>query len=329
MDILMIKPWLWLPPEWSHVMAPHFLPILAHCGDQKTPQWNSFEWKGHVFQNPLGVAGGVDKEGHQILAWQSLGAGFVEVGTITPRPQTPNPGKIMDRQNSTLSLWNKMGFPNEGVEVLKKRLEALGGKSQIPLFINIGKNRETPNESAYQDYLKCIQELRNLIKVFVINISSPNTKGLRDLQSVASLRELLKPLRNEANNHSLLLKLSPDMESDALKDILDLCLHEKIDGVILTNTTLQRPLKSLPYSNEGGLSGEPLKEFSRKALVTAVKHVGNDKNKLLLVSVGGVTNAEEVQWRLNQGAHLVQTYSGLIFEGPFFFKKVAKKIWQQ
>lgn len=324
-----MKPWLWLPPEWAHIIAPHFLPLIAHCGVKKTPQWKSFEWKGNVFQNPLGVAGGVDKEGHQILAWQALGAGFVEVGTITPRPQTPNPGKIMDRQYSTLSLWNKMGFPNEGVQVLKKRLENIDGKLQIPLFVNIGKNRDTPNENAYLDYLKCIQELKNLTKVFVINISSPNTKGLRDLQATESLRQLLKPLRNEATEQSLLLKLSPDMETDALKDILDLCLHEKIDGVILTNTTLQRPIKSLPYSSEGGLSGEPLKEFSRKALQTAVLHLGSDKNKLLLVSVGGVTNTTEVQWRLDHGAHLVQTYSGLIFEGPFFFKKVAKQLWQQ
>jgi dihydroorotate dehydrogenase len=311
-------------------MAPHFLPLLAHCGDSKTPQWKSFEWRGMQFQNPLGVAGGVDKEGHQLLAWQSLGAGFVEVGTITPRSQTPNPGKIMDRQYSTLSLWNKMGFPNEGVQVLKARLEQIQDKLYIPLFVNIGKNRDTANEDAHLDYLKCIKELKDLTKVFVINISSPNTKGLRDLQSTENLRKLLRPLRQEAANHSLLLKLSPDLETDALKDLLDLCLTEQIDGVILTNTTLQRLNESLPFSQtEGGVSGAPLRELSRKALITATHHVGSDRNKLLLVSVGGVTDVAEVQWRLSHGAHLVQTYSALVFEGPFFFKKVAKNLWQQ
>jgi dihydroorotate dehydrogenase len=326
----LMKPWLWLPPTWSHLLAPHLLPILAYCGDTQTPQWRPFHWRGVHFQNPLGVAGGVDKEGHQLTSWQALGAGFVEVGTITPLPQTPNPGKIMDRQLSSLSLWNKMGFPNQGVHVLKNRLEQIGDKLHIPLFINIGKNRDTPNENAYKDYLTCIKELKQHTKVFVVNISSPNTKGLRDLQSLESLRNLLKPLRQEATKHSLLLKLSPDMEADALKDLLDLCLTEQINGVILTNTTLQRPNNSLPYSTtEGGVSGAPLKELARKSLLTAVKHVGGDREKLLLVSVGGITDTEEVQWRLDHGAHLVQTYSALVFQGPFFFKKVAKALWQQ
>jgi dihydroorotate dehydrogenase len=330
MGSVLMKPWLWLPPTWSHVMAPHLLPILAQCADSKTPQWKSFDWKGNQFKNPLGVAGGIDKEGHQLIAWQSLGAGFVEVGTITPRPQTPNPGKIMDRQLSTLSIWNKMGFPNEGVQVLKTRLEKIGDKIQIPLFVNIGKNRDTANDNAYQDYLICIKELKQLTKVFVINVSSPNTKGLRDLQSAESLQKLLQPLRQEAANHSLLLKLSPDMDADSLKRLLDLCLTEQIDGVVLTNTTLQRPNKSLPYSAvEGGVSGAPLRELSRQALLTAIQHVGADRSKLLLVSVGGVTDSAEVQWRLDHGAHLVQTYSALIFQGPFFFKKVAKDLWQQ
>jgi dihydroorotate dehydrogenase len=330
MESILMKPWLWLPPAWSHKLAPHLLPLLAHCGDTKTPQWQSFEWRGNLFNNPLGVAGGVDKAGHQLLAWQALGAGFIEVGTITPRPQTANPGKIMDRQYTTLSLWNKMGFPNEGVQTLKNRLEQIHDKIHIPLFVNIGKNRDTPNENAEQDYLACIKELKNLAKIFVINISSPNTKGLRDLQSTENLRKLLRPLRQEAANHSLLLKLSPDLEPEALKDLLDLCLTEQINGVILTNTTLQRPLASLPYSTtEGGVSGAPLRALSRKSLLTAVEHLGLDRNKLLLVSVGGVTDAEEVQWRIQHGAHLVQTYSALVFQGPFFFKKVAKTLWQQ
>lgn len=328
-----IKPWLWMPAQWSHHIAPLALPIAAQlsktCGDANTPEWKSFHWRGLHFANPLGVAGGVDKEGYQLLSWQALGAGFMEVGTITPRPQGPNPGKIIDRDSATRSLWNKMGFPNQGIEALKKNLDKIKDDLKIPLFINIGKNRETPNENAVDDYLKCITGLKNETSVFVINISSPNTKGLRDLQNLEVIRKLLKPLRQAASDHSLLLKLSPDLTADALKDLLDVCLQENINGVILTNTTQQRPLNNLPFSaSEGGVSGAPLRDISRKALVDTIKHVGNDKNKLLIVSVGGVTDIEEVEWRLNHGAHLVETYSALIFDGPFFFKKAAKHQWQ-
>jgi dihydroorotate dehydrogenase len=306
-------------------MAPHLLPLIAQCGDKKTPQWKSITWKGHQFQNPLGVAGGVDKSGSQLLAWQALGAGFVEVGTITPKPQVANPGKIMDRDYRTRSLWNKMGFPNEGIQALKIRLEKIQHQLHIPLFINIGKNRDTPNENAHKDYLTCIRELRNSTQVFVINISSPNTKGLRDLQSIENLRTLIQPLRQEAAQHSLILKLSPDLEPDTLKSILDLCITEQINGVILTNTTSQRPI-NLPHFSitEGGVSGAPLRELSRKSLITAIDHIGIDQNKLLLISAGGITDKNEVEWRLNHGAHLVQTYSALVFDGPFFFRKVAK-----
>lgn len=322
-----MKPWLWLPPTWSHTMAPALLPLASIFSSNEDLRWKTFDWKGQKFLNPLGIAGGVDKSGTQLIHWQKLGAGFLEVGTITPNPQNPNPGLIMDRDTKTFSVWNKMGFPNPGAESVKSVLFNLLPHLKIPLFINIGKNRDTDNSSALQDYLKAFQILKDCAKTFVINISSPNTKGLRDLQSKTYLKSLLAALRQEMSEHHLLVKLSPDMSSDQLKESLDVGLEEKIDGFILTNTTLQRPIP-LPYSPlEGGVSGDPLKMLSRQTLEIAVHHLGMDKQKILLVSVGGIMDANEIQWRLDQGANLIQVYAALIYHGPYFFKSMARQKW--
>ncbi len=322
-----MKPWLWLPPKWSHSLAPTFLPLATLFSSSEELRWKSFEWKGNSFLNPLGIAGGVDKTGTQLRHWQKLGAGFLEVGTITPRPQGPNPGLIMDRDTKTFSIWNKMGFPNPGAEHVREVLLSLKGELKVPLFINIGKNRDTDNNEALSDYLKTFQILKECGKTFVVNISSPNTKGLRDLQTKSHFKNLLSTLRNEMPEHNILVKLSPDMSQDQLKECLDIGLEEKIDGFILTNTTLQRPI-TLPFAPlEGGVSGDPLKSLSRQSLETTVHHLGKDKNKVLLVSVGGVMDAREIQWRLDHGANLVQVYAALIYHGPFFFKEMARQSW--
>lgn len=322
-----MKPWLWLPAKWSHTLAPTLLPLMSWCGSQSPTRWRPFSWKGLEFANPLGLAGGVDKDGRQLLNWQRLGAGFLEVGTITPRPQGPNPGRIMDRDTRTLSVWNKMGFPNPGAENVQKVLESIHSEIKVPLFINIGKNRDTDNSAAMSDYVKAYQILKNSSQTFVINISSPNTKGLRDLQSKSALQELLKSLRNEIGDKNLLLKLSPDLSDDQLKECLDIGLKENMDGFILTNTTLQRPC-DLPYSpQEGGVSGIPLKDLSRHSLKVSLNHLGDDRKQKLIISVGGIMDANEIQWRLDQGANLVQVYSALIYSGPFFFRKMARQTW--
>ncbi len=336
------KPWLFLPAPFAHKLAAVALPIAAqfgkwaygHSKQQVTPVWKSLQWQNILFKNPLGVAGGVDKEGSQLIHWENLGDGFMEVGTVTPKPQSANPGIIIGRDNLQKALWNKMGFPNLGIQALKDNLNSLEGKINFPLFINIGKNRDTKNEDAIHDYIYCVRELAKvkLANIFVINISSPNTKGLRDLQTKESVSELLKSVRQTAGfEKKLLLKLSPDLNEHELKNILDVCLNDGADGVVLTNTTLQRPI-DLPFSTEeGGISGEPLKKISRDFLIKTVSHVRGDENKnkhFLIVSVGGVTDLNEVQWRLNQGADLVETYSALIFDGPFFFKKAANYQWQ-
>lgn len=321
-----MKPWLWLPPKWSHSMVPALLP-LATIFTSKTPlRGHAFHWKGHNFINPLGIAGGVDKEGASLLHWQQLGAGFLEVGTITPRAQRPNPGTIIDRDNKSHSLWNKMGFPNAGADIAKDQLLKMKPKIKVPLFINIGKNRDTDNKQALNDYKSAIKTLSECSDIFVINISSPNTTGLRDLQHHDQLKNLLSGIRQEAPQKKLLLKLSPDMTNDQLKDCLDLGLQEKMDGFTLTNTTLQRPLV-LPFPKEGGVSGEPLKVLSRQALITTITHLGDSKQNLLIISAGGIMNSEEVRWRLDHGANLIQVYSALVYSGPFFFRNVVKELW--
>ncbi|MEY4615888.1 MAG: hypothetical protein RJB66_848 [Pseudomonadota bacterium] len=322
----MIKPWLWIPPSWSHNLAPAILPVLSFFHKEGPTRWKPLSWKNQQFENPLGIAGGVDKQGNQLLHWQKLGAGFLEVGTVTPRPQGPNPGTIMDRDSKTLSVWNKMGFPNPGAEFVKEKIESILPDLKVPLFINIGKNRDTDNDHAIDDYKSALQTLQNCGTTFVINISSPNTKGLRDLQSREHLRVFLSEVRQSAPNKNLLLKLSPDMSDDQLREAIDLGAQEKMDGFILTNTTLQRP-GNLPFPSEGGVSGSPLRLISRKTLQTAVSHLGHDKKNFLIVSAGGIMDCEEIAWRLENGADLTQIYAALIYHGPLFFKKAARFQW--
>ena len=316
------RPWLWLPSKLSHDLAPYVLPLIANKTKKKQDHWRSLEWKGLTFKNPLGIAGGVDKTGHLIQPWSRLGAGFVEVGTVTPEPQGPNPGRIMDRDLSRGALWNKMGFPNPGLHALKKKLQDLG-PLDVPIFVNIGKNRWTENDLAHQDYSTCLKELAELASVFVVNVSSPNTKGLRDLLSENHLKTFLEPLaknhRQFCPNTPILLKLSPDMGAKELESALEVS-SSYVDGWILTNTTQQR-YPNCPFpSDTGGVSGAPLSELSLQALKVASR-VKKDHADKIIISVGGVNTAQEILERLQLGADLVQVYSALVFEGPHYFAK--------
>lgn len=322
----MMKPWLWLPASWSHQLAPAILPVLSFFENQGPAKWKPLTWRNESFQNPLGIAGGVDKAGTQLLHWQKLGAGFLEVGTVTPRPQGPNPGTIMDRDSKSFAVWNKMGFPNPGAEAVKEKLEEIQAELQVPLFINIGKNRDTDNDRAIDDYVSALKTLSPCGNTFVVNISSPNTKGLRDLQGKEYLRGFLSELRQTAPEKNLLLKLSPDMSEDQLKESIDLGAQEKMNGFILTNTTLQRT-NELPFPKEGGVSGHPLKNLSRQALQISSQHLGADRKNYLIVSVGGIMDYEEVAWRLANGADLTQVYAALIYHGPLFFRNAARYPW--
>jgi dihydroorotate dehydrogenase len=322
----LFRPWLWLPSRLAHDLVPHTLPLAAKIFKKGSDEYRPFQWRGLSFKNPMGLAGGADKSGKSLTAWENLGVGFLEVGTVTPEPQGPNPGKIMDRDLKHSALWNKMGFPNPGLEALISQLEKKSFK--VPLFINIGKNRWTKNEEAYHDYAACMKGLHKFADAFVVNLSSPNTKGLRDLLEKKPLQEFLENTAGQMKelkiDKPLLLKLSPDMTQEALQTTLESSANF-VDGWILTNTTKSR-FPGCPFpAEEGGLSGEPLKTLSLQALKAAqpIKQKHPDK---LLISVGGVGSAEDVKERLESGADLVQCYSALVFHGPGFFRNVLSQL---
>ncbi len=324
---MLVKPWLLLPPKWAHELGPFGLKIYSLFQSAPTPAWNSFVWKNLVFKNRLGLAGGVDKNAENLTEWWKMGAGFVEIGTVTPRPQKCNSGKIMDRDSNQKALWNKMGFPSEGADEVFYNLRSYGDTKTTPVFINIGKNRETPNENAAEDYVFLIERLRDQADAFVVNISSPNTKGLRDLQNKQALTRLLEPILTTAqksNPKPVLLKLSPDLDDDSLEESLSTAVELGIDGFVLTNTTLARP-NNIRFPTEGGLSGLPLKNQSCEILRKSLKILGARRQGKLIVSVGGVMSPEDVFERLQMGADLVEIYSALIFEGPGFFRDVASR----
>ena len=322
----LFRPWLWLSAETSHSLFPYALKLLKTITSKKSLVWSSLEWRGLFFKNPLGIAGGVDKNAQSIREWSHLGAGFVEVGTVTPKPQTPNPGKIIGRHTQQQALWNKMGFPNGGVEAAVQTFQKNNFSSPVPIFINVGKNRTTHNELAAQDYIYCMNELHQWADAFVINISSPNTKGLRELLQPEYLESFLKPILDcgQKLKTPTLLKLSPDIDSSQLKTILTTSLRLGIDGWILTNTTIQRSENSV-FPTEGGVSGSPLSKLSAALLRETLKILGDDRKGKLVVSCGGIMTPEDVFERLRMGADLVQVYSALVFSGPYFFNQVAQQ----
>ena len=221
-----------------------------------------------------------------------------------------------------------MGFPNKGVQALVRNLESYK-KRKVPLFINVGKNRWTENEKAHKDYMSCIQKTHQYADAFVINLSSPNTKGLRDLLSKEFFENFLfhvtQVVDSECKGKPLLLKLSPDMAADDLKMVLDVSAPS-VDGWILTNTTKNR-YEGHPFAeNEGGVSGSPLTELSRSLLSTTVEHLGSQKSEKLIISAGGIMGPDEIKIRLQMGANLVQFYSSLVFHGPAFFKNSLKAL---
>lgn len=285
-------------------------------------EWSQKKWKHLHFWNPMGIAGGVDKNAKYLASWWSLGAGFVEVGTVTPQPQKPNSGTIILRDNKSQSLWNKMGFPNQGLEAIKKRLEKINKPHFTPIFVNIGKNRDTPSQEAHKDYIKCIHSLHGLADAFVINTSSPNTKNLRDLFEPNYFRFFLESIISENKKLNqptpLLLKLSPDSKSDELKKIIDTSCASGVDGFITSNTTTQRLHSTFP--KEGGVSGASLKQKSIEQLKEVVSFLGPRKEQKLIVSCGGILTPKDISERLSLGADLIQVYSALIFDSPFFFK---------
>ena len=311
----------------AHDLSPYFLQLYAGLKARRTPTWKSFTWQGLEFKNPLGVAGGVDKDGEQIQAWWNLGAGFIEVGTVTPQAQPGNSGQTMSRNLARQALWNRMGFPSRGAQHMEKNLAPLSEPHLTPIFVNIGKNARTPLETAQDDYLYCLRKLSPYADALVINISSPNTAGLRELLKPQYLHSFLQPLA-EANRNEfarpLILKLSPDMSDEELETALEVSLEVGFEGWIFTNTSTGLR-EGLAFPKEGGVSGGPLALCAKNKLKKALEVLGPRRRGKLLISCGGVLSPEDAFERLELGADLVQVYSALVFCGPSFFQQVAKQ----
>jgi dihydroorotate dehydrogenase len=319
------RPWLALPPQLAHDLAPAALEVLTWGRAVATLRVRPTTFRGLDFANPLGLAGGADKNGESVEAWWKLGLGFIEVGTVTPEPQGPNDGKIIDRKSELGALWNRMGFPNRGARALRTRLLDLPRPRPTPILVNLGKNRTTPLTETLTDLTRAAELVGDVADLWVINISSPNTAGLRDLFSDQHLRPLLTGFNSRvratpALDRPWLLKLSPDLED--VDRVVQTAIQAGADGFISCNTTLQRPLLgngspvwSLPA--EGGLSGEPLRELAERQLREVVRACAEARERVLIISAGGVSGAQDIRTRLEIGADLVQAYSALVLQGPF------------
>lgn len=285
---------------------------------------------GLRFKNPVGLAAGFDKNAEFVDEFNHLGFGFVEIGTVTPRPQLGNEKPRMFRLPKDDALINRMGFNNQGVDVAALRLEYFKDRKGLLVGGNIGKNKDTPNSEAVNDYLICFEKLFDVVDYFVVNVSSPNTPGLRELQEKEPLTHILKSLQEKnhlkENPKPILLKIAPDLSDSQLDDIVDIVKDTSIAGVIATNTTISRDgLESdKNLTNEvGGLSGKPLAYRSTEV----IRYLAEKSNHSFpIIGVGGIYSAEEALAKMQAGATLVQLYTGLIYEGPGLVKKICKKL---
>jgi len=289
---------------------------------------------GLKFINPVGLAAGFDKNGEVISEMANLGFGFIEVGTVTPLPQPGNPKPRMFRSPREKALINRMGFNNLGVDVVAGRIAAYRKKQPVAqkgLIIggNIGKNKNTPNEDAVSDYIKCFDRLFDVVDYFVVNVSSPNTPGLRALQEKEPLMAILNTLqqRNNKNGTSkpILLKIAPDLTNEQLDDIVEIVQETKIAGVIATNTTIDKSsIANVKLKEEaGGLSGAPLTRRSTEV----IRHLSQKSGRSFpIIGVGGIHSAEDALEKLEAGASLVQLYTGFIYEGPGLIKRINKAL---
>jgi len=283
---------------------------------------------GLTFSNPVGIAAGFDKNATHISEFEKFGFGFIEIGTVTPKPQEGNPKKRLFRLKDDAAIINRMGFNNDGVLRIKSRLKK---NHKVIIGGNIGKNKFTPNSDAKKDYIICFKELYNYVDYFVVNVSSPNTPSLRELQSSEFLNDLFKDLNRlrskESINKPILVKISPDLSRRKIIEIIDVIENNKIDGIIATNTTIDFPvLKSKNKNEVGGLSGTPLYDKSNEVISFISKKTNG---KLPIIGVGGISTPEQAIKKLEAGAHLIQLYTGIIYEGPGIVKKINKELINQ
>ncbi len=307
-----------------------------------------FRHKGNIqysifnlqFSNKVGLGAGFDKNAKYLNELEALGFGFVEIGTVTPLPQVGNDKPRLFRLPKDKALINRMGFNNEGVEAVVKRLQVWKTRNEKPqtknkkLIIggNIGKNKITPNEDAWKDYEKCFIALHPYVDYFAVNVSSPNTPGLRELQEKDSLRKILGQLKikNEElkMKKPILLKIAPDLSNEQLDDVIDLAMEIKLDGLVATNTTISRDElmtlgSRLTAIGTGGLSGLPVKERSTEI----IKYIHQKtEGKIPIIASGGIFTGADANEKINAGASLVQVWTGFIYEGPAIVKRICKQL---
>ena len=285
---------------------------------------------GLHFKNPIGLAAGFDKDARLIDEMAGFGFGFIEIGTLTPKQQSGNDKPRLFRLPKDKAIINRMGFNNEGVLAAVERLKQR--KSNVIVGGNMGKNKVTPNENAFEDYNYCFETLFPYVDYFVVNVSSPNTPDLRALQEKEPLKKLLSQVkalsRAKSNPKPILLKIAPDLSAEQLDDIIEILKETKTDGIIATNTTLSREglttsASQVAAMGAGGLSGKPLAKKSNEVISYLRKELGPDYP---IVGVGGIMSVEDALDKLKAGANLIQIYTGFIYEGPGFIKKINKRI---
>ena len=329
-----LRPFLFsLDPEKAHHLTFSLLKNFGGFGKLFLPKpiedsHLEREVFGIKFKNPVGLAAGLDKNAVAFEEFADLGFGFVEIGTLTPKAQPGNDKKRLFRLIEDSGIINRMGFNNDGVEAAVERLKK---NKNIIIGGNIGKNKTTPNENAVDDYKICFEKLFDYVNYFVVNVSSPNTPNLRELQDKEPLTKLLGELQElnskKQNPKPILLKIAPDLSDVQLMDIIDIVKETKIAGVIATNTTLSRDnLKSENRKETGGLSGKPLTKRSTEV----IRFLSEKSGKAFpIIGVGGIHSAEDAIEKLEAGASLIQLYTGFIYEGPELIRKINQKILEK
>ena len=311
-----------MDPENAHHLAIRTLKEISRYPSLlqiwRGPSAKMFERRvfGLQFPNPIGLAAGFDKNGVALPAWEALGFGFIEVGTITARPQSGNPRPRIFRIPELEALINRLGFNNEGAAAIGERLQALKDSQRwpkIPVGINLGKTKAVPLEEAAADYLESFRRLQTLGDYFVLNVSSPNTPGLRKLQEGAFVGELFRRIQAENPDKPLLVKIAPDLPFEQVDEILSLAAEHRLAGIVATNTTTDHQLVPTAKRQEGGLSGKPLTARSLEMLryIRAISSIP-------IISVGGIMRVEDAKARFDAGAELIQLYSGFVYRGPRF-----------
>ncbi len=325
-----------LPPERAHDLTFGSLDQLYRIGGGRlfparveAPQ----SLMGLEFANGVGLSAGLDKNGDHIRSLVGLGFGFIELGTVTPVGQPGNPAPRVFRLPAYQALINRLGFNNEGLAALTRHLQDAAPQVDVPIGVNIGKNRDTPLERAADDYLACLEAVHGLADYVVVNLSSPNTPGLRSLQAGDNLNGLVRLLRERADaldaangrRVPLVVKIAPDLDDDALRWLVDTLLAAGVDGVTATNTTIDHTaVAGARHAAEtGGLSGAPLRERATEVIATVRAHAGPE---LPIIGVGGIMSGEDAVEKIQAGANLVQLYTGLIYRGPALIREAAEAI---